>query len=109
MYEFAIILISYFIYTCAFSLILPFISIYTKGITDANYNQPVFGTLLLAAELAYCVRDPYTNVAYAAGHFKQTAKYAYAEASINIALSVILVQIWGLNGVAIGTLISMSL
>ena len=108
-YEFVIVLTAFFFYTCAFSLVLPFVSVYTKGISDANYIQPLFGTMLLAAELAYCIRDPYINVAYAAGHFKQTAKYAYAEAGINIVLSIILVQIWGLTGVAVGTLISMSI
>ena len=108
-YEFAIVLIAFFFYTCAFSLVVPFVSIYTKGITDANYIQPLFGIMLLAAELAYCIRDPYINVAYAAGHFKQTSKYAYVEAGINIALSIILVQIWDLTGVVVGTLFSMSL
>jgi peptidoglycan biosynthesis protein MviN/MurJ (putative lipid II flippase) len=47
------------------------------------------------------------NVAYASGHFKQTAKYAYVEAFANIIISIVLVRKYGLIGVAIGTMISM--
>ena len=108
-YEFAIVLISFLFYTCGVELIVPFVSVYTKGVNDANYIQPVFGTILLLAEMAYCIRDPYVSVAYASGHFRQTSKYAYAEAVGNIVISILLVRNMGLVGVAIGTFISMSI
>ena len=41
-------------------------------------------------------------------HFKQTSKYSYTEAAINIIISVICVKQWGLIGVAIGTLVAMT-
>ena len=107
-YEFIILFITFIFYTCALILIMPFVSVYTLGINDADYLQPVFGTLLLFAEMAFCIRDPYLNVAYASGHFKQTAKYAYTEATVNIVLSLVLIHTLGLVGVAIGTLVSMS-
>ena len=47
------------------------------------------------------------SVIYAAGHFKQTAKYAYTEAAINIILSLALVGKFGITGVATGMLVSM--
>lgn len=108
-YEFVIVLISFLFYTCGIQLVVPFVSIYTKGISDANYIQPVFGTILLLAEMAYCIRDPYVSVAYASGHFRQTSKYAFAEALGNIVISIFLVQSMGLVGVAIGTFVSMSI
>ena len=108
-YEFAIVLISFLFYTCGIELIVPFVSVYTKGVSDADYIQPIFGTILLMAEMVCCIRDPYVSVAYASGHFKQTSKYAYTEAIGNIVISILLVRNLGLVGVAIGTLVSMSI
>lgn len=108
LFEFAISLITVFTFTCGGLLIVPFVMVYTQGITDANYYQPLFGVLLLVAEAIYCYRDPFVSVAYASGHFKETSKYAYIEAGMNIAISVAMVKQLGLVGVAIGTLLSMT-
>ena len=108
-FEFAIVLISFLFYTCGIELVVPFIAVYTKGVNDADYIQPVFGTIILLAEMAYCIRDPYVSVAYASGHFRQTSRYAYGEALSNIVISILLVQRMGLVGVAIGTFVSMSI
>lgn len=91
---------------CAF-LIVPFVSLYTEGVTDANYIQPLFGTLLVAAEAVYCLRSPYGAVIFAAGHFKQTRRGAFIEAGINICLSLLLIRPLGIIGVAIGTVVAM--
>lgn len=106
-YEFGISLITGFAFICGALLVTPFVQVYTSGVVDADYYQPVFGYLMMAAEAIYCFRDPYVSVAYASGKFKETAKYAYGEAAINIILSVILVNRIGLVGVAIGTLVAM--
>ena len=107
-YEFGLSLITTFAFTCGALLVTPFIQVYTRGVTDANYYQPLFGYLMMAAEAVYCFRDPYVSVAYVSGKYKETAKYAYIEAVINIIISVVLVSELGLVGVAIGTLIAMA-
>ena len=106
-YETGINLITTFAFACGIILIVPFVNIYTAGIIDANYIQPVFGILLMIAEAIYCYRDPYVSIAYASGKFKETAKYAYIEAVSNILISVMLVIRFGLVGVAVGTFVSM--
>ena len=88
-------------------LICPFISVYTKGVNDTNYIFPVFGALLVAAYGAYCIRLPYNTMVLAAGHYKETQASAILEAGINVVVSVILVNWYGLYGVAIGTLVAM--
>ena len=88
-------------------LILPFISVYTKGITDANYIRPVFAYLIVLAEFMWVIRLPYSSITLAAGHFKETRIGAWIEAFSNIIISVILVWNFGIIGVAIGTLIAM--
>ena len=106
-YELIIVLLSFILFTCGAELITSFVDVYTKGIYDTDYHQPVFGIILMLAEMMYCIRDPYVNVTYASGHFRQTAKFAYIEAVTNIVISIILIRFLGLIGVAIGTLIAM--
>ena len=88
-------------------LILPFVSIYTKGITDADYIVPAFAVLMTLAQAVYCLRLPYNIMVLAAGHYKQTQWSAIVEAAVNIFLSILLVFHYGLIGVAIGTLVAM--
>lgn len=95
------------LFSCTLVLITPFVNVYTKGIIDANYNQPLFGVLLTLATAAYCLRLPYNIIVLAAGHYKETQLSAIIEMSINILMSVMLVSKYGLVGVAIGTLVAM--
>lgn len=106
-YEYITFIITFILFTCTALLILPFVSIYTKGITDINYIRPLFAYLLTISEAIYCIRIPYHTVTIAAGHFRQTRIGAYVEVCINILLSLILINYFDLVGVVIGTLIAM--
>ena len=96
-----------FIFCVAAITIVPFVSVYTKGINDANYIVPLFGILLIIAYASQCLRIPYFRIIKAAGHFKQTQNGAFISASLNILITIILVFKLGLVGVAIGTLVAM--
>lgn len=96
------------IFICTLILIVPFVQVYTKGITDINYSRPVFGFLIVLAEFIDCIRLPYGTLIYSAGKFKETSKGAWVEAGTNILLSLILVTKFGIVGVAIGTLVAMT-
>lgn len=95
------------VYIIAMVMILPFINVYTKGVTDANYYRPSFAILITLAEFVWSIRLPYSGITLAAGHFKQTQKGAWIEVFTNLVISIILVFKFGIVGVAIGTLISM--
>lgn len=95
------------LFTCTGVLIVPFIKVYTDGITDANYIQPVFAIILVLAHASHCIRLPYNTLIKACGHYKQTQLCYIIAAIINIVLSVIMVFFLGLTGVAIGTLCAM--
>lgn len=97
-----------FIFACTAALIVPFIEIYTYGINDANYIQPLFAALLTLANAMHCLRLPYNIMVLAAGHYKQTQRNYIVAAVLNIAISVITVKTWGLIGVTIGTLMAMA-
>ena len=87
-------------------MIIPFVQIYTNGITDANYYRPVFATILVIVEFLYAIKLPYDLLINSVGHFKQTKKLAYTEAIINVIFSIILITKFGIVGVVIGTLIA---
>lgn len=87
-------------------LLIPFVKLYTKGVTDVNYILWDFAILVTITETIHCIRHPYLIVVQATGNYEATKKGAMAEAVINIVTSLILVNIIGLNGVIIGTLIA---
>lgn len=107
-YETLISCISISCFASAAILIISFVFIYTRGITDANYIQNNFSLLLLLAALIFSLRTPYHALVMSAGHFKQTRWAAYGEAILNIIISILLVYKYGLIGVAVGTLIAVS-
>lgn len=89
-------------------LIIPFVSVYTANITDAEYIVPLFAFIMVAAQGIYCIRFPYNFMIQAIGHYRETQISAIIEVAINVAVSVVLVARFGLVGVAIGTFVSMT-
>lgn len=84
--------------------ILPFLKLYTSGVNDINYinfwlPKLFIGVFLLSALRANCAAD----INYAQ-HFKLTQTRCIIEAVINIVVSIICVNFWGIYGVLIGTI-----
>lgn len=107
-YEWVLNVISCIALICSAMLIVPFVMIYTQGVSDTNYEQPIFAYLLCFATFMSCIRLPYQNLVEASGHFKETRNGAIGEAIINIVVSVMFVKKWGCVGVAIGTIVAMT-
>ena len=103
LFEFLIFSFCTVIFACAGILILPFVSIYTKGVTDTNYYIPSFAVLSILATAFFCLRAPYLTAVQAAGKYKETRNGAIAEAVINFSLSLFGVFKFGIVGVTIGT------
>ena len=55
-FEFVIYFASTIMFTCCIILITPFVLLYTRDITDADYNRMAFGIILTLAEFIYCMR-----------------------------------------------------
>ncbi|MGX7092016.1 lipopolysaccharide biosynthesis protein [Hutsoniella sourekii] len=96
------------LFSMTLNLIIPFIHLYTKGVNDVNYEQPLFALFIVLAQMVFCLRLPYSSIVLAGGHFKQTQNSAIIEATLNVVISIVLVNQFGLIGVAIGTLIAVS-
>lgn len=100
-------LIGMITFFCCIVLINPFVQIYTTGVNDADYFQPVFAFIIVLANMIYVIREPYRLLVLAGGKFKETNFGSIGEAVINLGLSFILIIKFGLIGVAIGTLAAM--
>lgn len=105
--EFGLHSVTVFLFCCTGILIVPFVKVYTNGLTDANYVQPLFAAVLVFAYGIRCLRTPYNIWILAAGHFKQTQRCHITAAVMNLIISILAVSRWGLVGIAVGTLIAM--
>ncbi|MFJ5791242.1 lipopolysaccharide biosynthesis protein [Lysinibacillus sp. NPDC093197] len=105
-FEYIFFAVVAFGYTCTAILILPFITIYTAGIEDANYIRPWLAALFVVVGIANAIRIPANTLVNSAGHFKETKIRAIIEAVINFCVSFVLVQFLGVEGILIGALCS---
>ena len=107
LYEYIAFISIGFFFSVAGLLITPFVMLYTKGVNDADYYQPIFGILIVISEALYLIKFPHLSLAYAANKFKELTVPAFVEAGINIVVSIVLVLKFGLIGVAVGTICGM--
>ena len=107
-YELAVHIISSILFSCTAMLLVPFVMVYTRGVQDVNYNRPMVGYFMCLAYWISAIRLPYQNVIEASGCFKETKKYAIAEAVLNISTSCVFVTFFGIEGVLIGTIVAMT-
>ena len=96
------------VFGCTGVLLVNFVRVYTNGIHDADYIQPLFAVLITIANAGHCLRLPYNILILASGHYKQTQSNYIVAMILNIVISIATVKIWGLVGVSIGTLVAMA-
>ncbi len=107
MFEFFTLGSSYIIFATAGFLLTPFVGVYTKGISDISYYQPIFGYVLCINMFVYCIRIPYDMLISTSGYFGAMRKFAVMESAINIVVSCICMIKFGLIGVVIGTFVAL--
>lgn len=109
LFEFFIYNIVTITFSTALVLVIPFVKIYINSTDSELYIRPVFAYTLIIAEAIFCIRMPYSSLIFAAGHYKETRNGAIIEALINVIISSVLVFLYGLIGIAVGYLISVSI
>ena len=88
-------------------LFLPFISIYTKEISDANYMDRYLPALFVGIQLLSSCRNVGTVLIKNSLHSKQTINRTIAETVINLVASIVLLNFMGMHGVLLGTIIAL--
>ncbi|MCI9618876.1 MAG: sugar isomerase [Dorea sp.] len=107
MFEWGMSMITVICFGCVGVMLVPFVSIYTKDINDANYIQPVFAVFICLAYSLYSLRVPYSSVVLQIGHYKQTQISYVISVIINLGVSILCVNKLGLVGVAVGTFVAL--
>ena len=95
-------------YAVAAALFLPFVQLYTQGVTDIPYADRILCLLFVAVELLTFLRMPMLNTINYAGHFKNTLPQTLLETAINLAVSLTSVRYLGIYGVLLGTVAALA-
>ena len=94
------------VYACSFILIMPFIRLYTRNITDVNYDVPLIGVLFVANGLMYNIKTPQGMLVISAGLFKETRLQTAIQGLIAVFGGILFVQFWGVAGILVGSILS---
>lgn len=93
-------------YGCTGVLLMSFVRLYTRGVTDVNYYLPVIGFLFVLNKLAYNIKTPQGMLVISAGLFRETRVQTTIQGLIAIFGGLIFVQFWGLAGILTGSILS---
>lgn len=93
----------------SYIMIIPFIKIYTNGVSDVNYVYTSLPILFCIVQLLSWSRYITGNLTAVAGYARQTSRISLVEALINIVFSVLLVNKYGITGVLAATVIALPL
>ena len=85
-FQFSFFAMTTFLFMCTTVLIIPFVQLYTRGVTDAEYVNELLMILCIAYGLFYAFRIPYNNTVSVTGLFKETCKQPVVCAIIAIGL-----------------------
>lgn len=105
-FENAYYLIISIIYTVTLVMIVPFVRIYTEGITDTNYLLPGLGVIFTINAFLYNLKTPQGMMVQAAGLFRKTRTQNTIQALILLIFGLILGHFWGIYGVLFASILS---
>lgn len=93
--------------TVACILTLPFVSIYTAGITDINYIDSKLPILFATIQVLSSCRAVSSKLIFISGHAKNTQPNTILESIINLVCSLVFVHFFGIYGVLLGTIVAL--
>lgn len=94
------------VYGLAFSLIMPFVSVYTRGLSDANYYYPLLGAVIVLNGLLYNIKTPQSMLIVSAGMYKETRWRVTIQGLIIIVCGAIGGRVVGMVGIMLGSCLS---
>ncbi len=100
-FEYLLCAVAIVLFGCMIALIVPFMSIFIR-VTDADYNRFSLGVVMAVSQLIMSIRNPYVLLVQAVGRYKETRNGAFAEAGINLVLTLFFVSRYGIIGAMIG-------
>lgn len=100
---YALITVVYFV---AYVMIMPFIKLYTTGITDANYSIPLLGALFVLNGYLYNLKTPQGMLVISAGMYRETRWRTTIQGAIMVIGGLLLAKPLGIAGVMLASIAS---
>ncbi|MDM8125534.1 lipopolysaccharide biosynthesis protein [Mediterraneibacter glycyrrhizinilyticus] len=94
------------VYSIGIGCIMPFIRIYTDGISDVNYLRPALGVLFMINAFLYNIKTPQGMLIMSAGLFKETQVQNVIQALLIIVPGIILIPKFGVLGILFAMILS---
>ena len=95
-----------FVFGVSFIMIMPFVNLYTAGITDANYNMPLLGFLMVLDGYMYQIKTPQGMLVISAGMYKETKWRTLTQGLIAFLGGAILAVPFGIYGIIVAAILS---
>jgi len=105
-YELLFFMFMTWAYSCMNILYVPFVKLYTLGVNDMNYIQPLVAVLFVLNGIAYNLKTPAGTLIGSAGVFKETKPATIVQTVIAVGLSFVLTPFGGIEGVLIALIVS---
>lgn len=105
-FEYLYYLMSSIIYGVTFSTILPFIQVYTHGVNDVDYLNPIYAILFVLNGILFNLKTPQGMLVIAAGLYKETRIQSTIQALILVLGGVVLGYFFGLAGIMAASCLS---
>lgn len=106
-FELSLASVQTLLYSVASMLIIPFVTIYVRGLEDAlNYINPLFGVLFVFWAFFDNFRLPAQTIIQAAGKFKETRVANILYIAIELILLAILTPFFGIAGALISMIVA---
>jgi len=105
-YEVLFLTATAIVYSCVLVMYIPFIRIYTAGITDYEYIHTLTAILFTLNGVMYNLKTPAGTLIGSAGVFKETKKGTIIQTVIAVVGCILLTPLWGINGLLIGLILS---
>lgn len=97
-YEYAAFFIVFVLLTTTCSLIMPFVGLYTDGITDAAYLNPTIAIMMVVIATAEMIHMPSSHLLNMAGEFKICKRIQIATCAVLLVAMTVGGLIWGMYG-----------
>lgn len=104
-YQHVVVMTATMLLSVAGELVIPFVRIYTQNIFDYNYIYPSLAILFFLQFFSQIINRPYGTILNVTGNFKMQNKQSVLAAIVNIIVSVLFIEYWGLNSIILGSFV----
>ncbi len=97
-YEFVAVFFTYIALTTAYALILPFVAIYTRGVSDINYYDTTIALLMVIIGSVEMLHIPSGHIINMSGNFKVSKNFQILACAVLIISMSVLGTVFGVYG-----------